>query len=242
MIKTYLNITILIVGLFATSCSGLGGKYDFGVRGNGKIVEAKRTISRFYRLIINCDADVVIEQNTSSPVITIECDKNLLKFLTTSVTKGDLEISLDEKVYHNKLKIYLNNADFNEITKNGKGNLTSLNDLKMRNIYVNTSGKGEVNLSVNTDSLILNDMGNTEVSFKGICNNFVVKTYSNEDINAKSLKTRNAIITLNSSGDCLLNSSNLMKFTINGSGDIINYTTPITLEPSINGSGEYIQR
>lgn len=241
--NTAIKYTILLIAsCLAISCSGVGGKNDFGVRGNGKIIETKRTISRFYRLIINCDADVVIEQNTSSPVVTIECDKNLLKYLTTSVTNGDLEISLDEKVYHNKMKIYINNADYNEITKNGNGSLTSVNDLKMRNVYLNASGSGEINISVNTDSLIVNDLGKNEIKLKGACNNFVVKSNSNEELNAKSLTSRNAIITLNSSGDCLLNTSNIVKFNINSSGDIYNFATPKSIEPTINGSGEYIQR
>lgn len=233
---------ILIASCLAISCSGVGGENGFGVRGNGKIIETKRTISRFYRLIINCDADVIIEQNTSSPVITIECDKNLLKYLTTSVTKGVLEISYDDDLSPNKMKIYVNNADFNEITKNGKGNLTSVNDLKMRNIYLKTSGKGEINLKVQTDSLVVNDLGKNEITLSGSCNNFVLKTNSNKELNAKALTSRNANIILNSSGDCLINTNNVVKFNINSRGDIINYTTPKTLDPTINGSGEYIQR
>lgn len=241
--KTILNYTIILITSFlAISCSSWQGYNDFGVQGNGKIVETKRTISRFYRLIINCDADVVIEQNTASPVITIESDKNLLKYLTTSVTNGDLVISLDEKVNYKKLKIFINNADYNEIVKNGNGNLTSVNDLKMRNVYVNASGKGEINLSVNTDSLVVNELGKNEIKFSGSCNAFVVKTNSTEELNAKYLTSRSANITINSSGDCLINTSNLVKFNINSSGDIYNYSTPKSIEPNIIGSGEYIQR
>lgn len=140
------------------------------------------------------------------------------------------------------MKIYINNADYNEITKNGNGSLTSVNDLKMRNVYLNASGSGEINISVNTDSLIVNDLGKNEIKLKGACNNFVVKSNSNEELNAKSLTSRNAIITLNSSGDCLLNTSNIVKFNINSSGDIYNFATPKSIEPTINGSGEYIQR
>ncbi len=143
-------------------------------KGSGNIVSETRDLRDFKAIEVGgvFHVEVVAQKDFS---VQVEADDNLLEHIKTEVHNGVLEISTSRKMKsHNGLKIKITAPDIERLEVSGVAKI-SVADLKNAGLRINTSGASKINLSGETDKLIV------EVS--GASN-----------IEAETLKTREAAV------------------------------------------------
>lgn len=132
------------------------------VRGSGNTVTETRDLRDFKAIEVSgvFHVEVVAQKDFS---VQVEADDNLLEHIKTEVHNGVLEISTSRRIKnHNGLKIKIAAPDVERLEVSGVAKV-SVADLKNAGLRVDTSGASKVNLSGETDKLIVEVSGASNI-------------------------------------------------------------------------------
>jgi len=205
----------------------------------GKTITVERQIDTNYsRLSIEGSFDIHIV-NDQAYDIKIICAENLLPYIKTKVSNGELIITeKSNNVYGiDKNEIYVNKSVLNRLRNDGSSNIEGLLK-KSEYLDIENNGSGNIQLRSNTDdhiSIDINGSGNTVL--QGVSEKIFVSINGSGNIEALSLYTESANINISGSGNVLVNTSETLNANISGSGNVLYLGDP-SLNVSITGSGE----
>ncbi len=221
---TTVKTMIAALGLCATLSSCNANFVIDGIRGNGSMSSAVRTLPPVHRMVVDGSIDVHLSCSPDSVQrIIVHADANLLDNITTENDNGTLHIS-SKKGYSTKLPIYVEACipGCSGIAIEGSADVQA-RDVKTSYMEVQIEGSGDVDLAGSATKLYVNIDGSG-------------------DIRAYTLDADSAEVHINGSGDCNVNVKSFLDVSINGSGDV-NYRGDVqNVKKSINGSGDLNRR
>ncbi len=188
------------------------------LKGSGKAGRENRQAHNFKRVINNSGADVHFNwgQRVSIEVIG---DQNLLSLIKTKVHQGVLSISASQS-YQTQLPL-----------------IVKLSAPDLRAFELNSAGDTKlIGLEGNVFELNLNGSG--DVIATGRMHQLLAKLIGSGNIDTKDLLTEKTEIQIFGSGDANIYARNYLKAEIIGSGDILYYGKPATINQNIIGSGD----
>ena len=154
--------------------------------------------------------------------LKIEAEDNLLPLLTSDVTDSTLKLSSSEPISPTKRITYTLGAAALE--------------------GVSISGSGDVvapNLACGTFEAELSGFGTFDVG--GACDGLDLSIAGDGEFDGEDLAVATASVSIDGSGNAIVNASDNLNVTINGSGDVEYLGDPAT-EIDINGSGAVHRR
>ena len=195
----------LIIGLIILSLAGLfflNSCEGCGRRGNGNVVTQNRTVSAFSKISIEGVFPVELSQDGNAEFVKVEADENLQDYITVENDGNELVVKLkDEASIHKskKMKVYINIKKLSELNFKSVGSLTTVNQLKLDTLELNSESVGKLNLDIEAAFLRANLSSVGASTLKGkvneVCiNNKSVGTLSAYDLKAGTLKIHNTAI------------------------------------------------
>lgn len=230
---------LLVIGLFwvtliTVSCNPC-------VTGTGNTQREDRLVPAFTALDLQCSAQVVIQAKeiADENKVVVEAQSNLLPLISTRVQGETLEIDMEGCVNSTQtITIYVYVDEMAEITLSGSGNIESTHRLVGNEMELNLDGSGNMNLTLQSNRILVNHMGSGNINLNGNANDIAIEHNGSGDIDALSLQSSDAQVNLNGSGTVSVFGNRNVKLALNGSGSIFYGGKPQSLNTTNNGSGE----
>lgn len=228
--------------MFAVSASAMSLDY---IKGSGNIVQEKREVSNFKKIVIKGSADVLINMGNQENAV-VETDDNIVKLIRVYV-EGDaliIDTKQNTSISTKFLKVHVNAKKIEGLFIKGSGDITGTNKISSDKLEIGISGSGDVKLTdLYTKNLKIEIMGSGDVELKSgqaVSNN--VSIMGSGDVKMKKLSTDQSYIEIMGSGDVEVNAAKELKAEIKGSGDVEYYGNPAKTDFRKNGSGDIIKK
>jgi hypothetical protein len=136
-------------------------------RGNGNVQTETRDLSGFKAVDVSgvFQVEIVAQKNFG---VQVEADENLLQYIETEVRDGVLEISTSKRIKSsNGLKVRISAPDIEDLQVSGVAKISVVN-LKNSLFRLETSGASKVNLSGETDKLVIDVSGASNIDAENL--------------------------------------------------------------------------
>jgi hypothetical protein len=217
--------------LFPVAC----GKKN--ISGNGKVVCQLRDVKGFKAISIKGAYDVYLKKDKLESV-QIETDENLLEIIRTELIDSILTISNTKTITRSKeLKLTISCPNLNSIDFSGASELTSDSNMVYKDLNINVSGFGRIEMDLQSESLSANVSGGAELEFSGKSDELNVSITGAGNIEAQSLVAQICKIDISGFGKAKLNVSQKLEVNISGAGKVEYFGNP-EVKQSVTGAGK----
>jgi hypothetical protein len=228
-----LLVIAVSITVFAFSSCINGLTYE---KGNGKITKQDRNVSTFNSIEISGAYSVFVKQDSVQSV-SVEADENLQSLIRTKVENNKLIIENEKNIHGSKdLKIYISVADLNDISISGDVELSSDGKIKTKEMNVDISGVGKLNMIVELQSLSIGCSGSGKLNISGTADNVNADLSGASDINAFDLAAKYFKLSSSGAGKANINVSDKLDIDISGASTV-NYKGNPSISQDISGVG-----
>lgn len=215
------SCAILFTGceFVVSDTEGGSGWFDGpSVSGSGVIKSETRVVSDFTRIQVSGSPDVTVEVGGAASV-TLTGDDNLLPYVTTDVSEGELRIGMKPGRYsfHRGLKLRVCTPSLEAITVNGSSDI-GIRGLSGARFSAAINGSGDIRASGRVDSVDVHVSGSGDCDLEG-------------------LEARDGTISIHGSGDAKVFATARLDVSVSGSGDV-RYKGDPKVTKQIHGSGD----
>ena len=223
--RTLVRITILIsiylALLFTTTSCNLNGVV--GIKGNGKVVSEKRTISSDFNVInVQQGINLYVTQGNQTD-INVEADENIMDLLITEVKNNELNIYFEKNVNYAKARnVYLTTSDISKISASSGASVKSENTIQATSLDLESSSGSSIKIRTNAHEIKSESSSGSTITIFGKSEMFSANASSGSSINANELKTVDAMVKVSS-----------------GANINVNVTHKLTAKASSGGAIEY---
>jgi hypothetical protein len=187
-----------------------------GIKGDGVIKTENRSISGFSKIVVA--GDYQIEWFSGKPALNISADQNLLPLIKTVVSGDTLQIDSKADLAPAKsIVIILSGASLAVVQLGG--------DIRFKAHQI--SG----------DDLKLESAGKSNISVDGSVAKLEANLTGASRLNAKSLRTQTATLSLLGASDADITVTGVLKVSITGAGSLTYSGNPTSVKKNITGVG-----
>lgn len=157
---------VLIIAILCSSLLAISGPAK-RIKGSGNVIKETRQLDSFHAIDVGGAFEIELIKSNDEKII-IETDDNIMPYIKTSVSGGELDIDNTEDINNPtelKLTIYYKNLDELEIS--GAASLYSSDVLKASNFEMDCSGASEITLKLDIGSLEGDFSGASKLELEG---------------------------------------------------------------------------
>ncbi len=186
--KTLKTTLLLAIIALTTSCS-----WDFGEKGNGNVVQEKRLSGiDFDKISSSAGTDVYITQGNINEII-VETDENLLAYLQTDISNGELRISTSQKMGRaTTRKVYVTFKEIKALSASSGSEVVGKSIVKSEDLSLSTSSGADISVEILSRNLTAKASSGSEIKIRGKASNFIGKASSGSEISAEKLEVISA--------------------------------------------------
>jgi len=215
------------------------------VRGNGNITTSNRNEGNFKSVRAGGSFDVYFSQGDQTE-IRIEADENLMKYITTTVENGVLQIKTRRGVNirpSQDMKVYVKSPQFAEVSLAGSGNMIAETKIvSTEKIKMSIAGSGDIKIAeVDAPKVEVHIAGSGKAQIGGNTKDVEIHVAGSGDVEMRELKAENAEINIAGSGNVWIYASMKLDVRVAGGGDIHYYGNPADIKSHMAGSGNLIK-
>jgi hypothetical protein len=238
--KTLVRITILIsiylALLFTTTSCFFEGV--IGIKGNRNVVSEDRSIRSDFE-IINVRQGINLYITQGKPTsINVEADENILDLLVTEVKNNELNIYFEKNVNQAKARnVYLTTENISKISASSGASAKSENTIQTKTLELDSSSGSSMKIYVNANEIISESSSGSTIAIFGKSQMFSANSSSGSSINAKELKTINAITKASSGANIDVNVTAKLTAKASSGADIDYEGSPETVDKNTSSGG-----
>jgi len=240
--KIFLTSLILTI-TFAVNAQDWWGNSE-KIKGNGKVVSAKRTTSDYDGITAGGSFDVILIKGKEGE-ISIEGEENIIPFIETEVSGNKLKINYKKNTNIRTTKrvtVTVTFSDIRSISLGGSGNISSEDLIKSNDFNVSLGGSGNITLKVASDSVRASIGGSGNINLSGNTNELNCTIAGSGGIKAYELKTDEVRANVAGSGSIKTTVKTKIKANLVGSGNIYYRGNPKYVDSKSVGSGSVVDR
>ena len=233
--KSLLYSATFVFSLFLTSGCIQNGQ--FGIRGEGPVVERKVNLDNIKGLSLGGSARVFLTQGSGQEV-RIAGQENIIDNLNLEVRSEIWHIDNKRPVWHSEsLKIYITLETLRLIKVSGSGDVECVNHFPgQKDLEIRISGSGKIGLDIDARDIDGNISGSGDLMLIGTADLLDINISGSGNVKAYDMKTRKADVRISGSGGMQLSVEDRLDANVSGSGSIIYDGNP-KVNSSTSGSG-----
>jgi len=208
-----MNRITIILFIAATVIAGCSRP---GIKGDGEIKTEDRSISDYSKIVVS--GGYKITWSIGKPALNISADQNLLPLIKTVVSGNTLQIDSTEQLAPTEsIKIILSSASLANVRLKG-GNSFRATKISGHDLKIESTGASSIHV-------------------EGSVTNLKADLTGASRLDAKSLHTQNATLSLLGASDAAVNVSDALKVSVTGAGSLIYSGDPKSVEQNVAGAG-----
>jgi hypothetical protein len=206
------RITIVFIAAVAV----VAGCSHPGIRGDGEIKTEERSISDYSKVVIKGGYE--IKWSSGKPSLKLSADENLLPLISTVVSGHTLQIDSKEALAPTKsITIILCSASLADMQLSG-GKSFKASQISGHDLKIESSGAWDISVDGSISKLEANLAGASK-------------------LNAKSLQTQTATLSLLGASDAHVTVTDALKVSVIGACSVIYSGNPKSVETNVIGAG-----
>lgn len=206
--------------------------------GNGTITEETRNVGAFFKLDIEGNYDIVLQEG-SNPLVTIQTDENLHQYIETSLDGQTLKVRNIENVEPTEgTKLIITYQRIEQIKLGGAAKLSNRGILNTDELNLRVEGAGVVNLNLQAQELELRLAGAGSISLRGSVGTQQLVLSGAGNLAAYELQSKACEIELSGVGSAQVNVTDNLVARLSGVG-VIRFTgDPRNIQREVTGLGD----
>ncbi|MFC2126232.1 head GIN domain-containing protein [Bacteroidota bacterium] len=206
-------------------------------KGNGYIITQKFNIDSFHRVSIGGNFEVLLVKS-KTPLVEIETDENLMRYIHVESNKGTLRISQSKNLFsRNKLKAIVHYSELERIMVSGAALVENRGILKSEEIELKLEGAGVVKLNVECNTMDVDLSGAGKVGLSGKTQNQRLKLSGAGGLDAYGLESEVCDIKVSGIGSAEVFVTHELTARLEGLGGIKYIGDPKIINSEISGIG-----
>lgn len=206
--------------------------------GNGNITEETRNVGAFFKLDIEGNYDIVLQEG-ANPLVTIQTDENLHQYIETSIDGQSLKIRNIENVAPTEgTRLIVTYQKIEQIKLAGAAKLSNRGTLNADELRLRVEGAGVVDLSLEAQELELKLPGAGSISLRGSVGTQQLTLSGAGNLSAYELLSKACEIELSGVGSAQVNVSENLKARVSGVGVIRFKGDPRNIQREVTGLGD----
>lgn len=207
---------------------------------DGPIISEEINMASFRGIDFRIAGEVYLRQGDVQEVI-VEAPRELIDEMEFEVQNGIWQIETDRCMRYNgrDLRIFITIPDLDYVKLSGSGDIISENTFVIRDLELNLSGSGLIDLGIEADDVAALISGSGDVVLEGTADDLNFTISGSGDIMAFNLFANTADVLISGSGDAEVNVGTTLDVRISGSGDVFYRGNP-DVDTIITGSGRVI--
>jgi predicted small secreted protein len=248
--KMNLTAAVMVAALLVAGCEI--------VNGSGDIERRNRAVSAFTRVEIDISADVTVRQG-NQPMVSIETDNNLFRYVRTYVRSGTLYISQKEDIHIHptRLVIEVSTPSFTGLALDGSADVLVADDFEPASMQVAIDGSGyvewgvplhtpELNIAIDgagtfdgtvvCDRVLTDIDGSGDVFLRGSAGYHAISVDGSAYVQALEMETEATDVEVDGTANCYVSATQTLDVWIDGVADVT-YRGEPRVTRDIDGSG-----
>lgn len=218
-LTTYLGFLVL---LFVLACSKENTNTQLDL-----------SVQNIEELVLNSYFEVILIQGSENKIMA-EGQAKYLKKIDIQAQNGSVEIEIKAKgawmhPKQNNIKLYVTVSNLKLIRANETCKITCQNTIKSTElglVFASKLNEADLDLNVETFYYWNNFPCGGKLNLSGTCGFLKIWNFALTQVDASQLQTTMALIENSSKGDCSINVSEHLDYSIKGSGNIYCYGSP----------------
>ena len=208
------------------------------IRGNGEVKEESRNAAPFKDISTSGAYKVIIQQG-SGHSIRIAAEENLLPYIQTEISGGELQI-YTRKGYNiqptKDITVYVTMEKVGILSASGASGFISKGTLNSDLLELRFSGAADAKLDINARKLKVGVSGASKIKLSGTSNSAEYGVSGAADIRALDLATDDAQVDISGTGKAEVFVQKKLDVGISGMGNV-HYKGDPSVTKSISGAG-----
>lgn len=228
----YLWLLVIALAFLVAGCAG----GPFGLRGSGQMTSETRDVSGFTEVLLEGSGFVSIEV-TGTESLKIEAEDNLMSRLTSEVEGGRLVLGHRGAISPTREVVYtVTVASLDGVAISGSGDIET-QDITASDFTAEITGSGRVLLTgLELGMLEASIRGSGDIEASGVADDLELRIPGSGSFRGADLETSSATVSIEGSGEALVNVSESLDATVTGSGKVEYLGSP-RVTSTITGSG-----
>ncbi len=223
---------VIFLSMFLYSCATT-------IVGVGPVEPETRSVEPFDEVVMNSFMNVSFRQIKSGEVdkVVVTAQENLLPYVKTRVEDESLIIEIEGSVESEKeIAVEIYGRNLTSIVNSGSGDFKSDGKLELNKLFLTSNGSGDIDIRLQCQNIEAELEGSGSISLHGAADYLEFTLSGSGDLLAEELRTFEAELTLDGSGDARVFAKQNLEVEINGSGDVF-YKGRAEVSKSISGTG-----
>ncbi len=232
----------LVCALSAAAMSFASGTQENGYRdyglviGSGRTSTEDRSVPSFTGIDLQGSGTVLLAMG-STRSISVSADDNLLELVRTDVVGDTLKLGFQQGARVRTvapLVFRITAPDIQELAISGSGDIRGQSVIRADRLSLSIGGSGSIQAAVAVEELSVSIRGSGSLDIKGSADTQEVRINGSGSYDGRDLRSANATIRVNGSGDSMVSVSRELDVNIAGSGNVTFSGNPKT---TIRASG-----
>jgi len=209
-------------------------------RGKGEAVEQELQVPHFHGIVVEGVVNVTLSRGDVQLVVA-EGQPNLIALFTSDVEHGIWHIATSGCYTSDRpLAIHITTPGIDLVVVEGSGTVKSHDSFDLDRFTTTVKGSGTVDIGVEADVVEAKVQGSGDIRLKGRCNEIHAHVQGSGDMDSGALQAviGNAVVA--GSGDIVVNTSEELSATVQGSGNVKYKGHPPRVKKIIQGSGDVV--
>jgi len=226
--------SMVMVLLFSSCYIGNG---QFGIRGEGPIVERKVDLNTIKGISLPGSAKVFLTQGSNQEV-KIVGQENIIDNLNLEVHGEIWQIDNKRSVWQSEpVKIYITLETLRLLKISGSSDVEFENHFaNQKEVEIRISGSGKIDLDMDARDINASISGSGDLFMKGSADNLDFSISGSGNVSAFDLVSRKADVRISGSGGMELSVEDRLSAHVSGSGSVVYKGNP-RVYTSVSGSG-----
>lgn len=233
------SVAFWISLLVSSSCMQNG---QFGLRGEGPIVERKVNLDPIKGVSLPGSAKVYLTQGSGQEV-RITGQENIIDNLNLKVRGEIWQIDNKRPVWHSEpVKIHITLEDLRLLKISGSGVIEFVNHFSnQKDLEIRISGSGKMDLDLDARDINANISGSGDLFMQGTADHLDFSISGSGSVKAYDLTAQKANVRISGSGGMEITVDDRLDAHVSGSGNVFYKGNP-RVDSSISGSGSVRSR
>lgn len=210
------------------------------IEGSGNVITKTVTTQAYDIINVRGAMEVYLEKGKEG-TIQVTAEDNVQEHILVESDGTTLTISMKNNTSlrnTQKIKIKVPFEDLSELSMIGSGEIEGKDLIKSDLLKLRLKGSGEIELNVETNSIVAELNGSGEIELSGTAKNVNANSTGSGEFKGKKLITDQAEIYISGSGSSYIFVNNSLTGKIRGSGEVYFGGNPSTNDVKVFGSGK----
>lgn len=234
---------LITLGMALSMVAVVNAQWGRRIKGNGDVVSIERSVGNYDAVALAGWFDVELVEGNEGE-LTLKGESNLLEYVKTEVKDGKLVIKTEKGInlrpsnWNGGIHVTVPVEQINSVSLSGSGDIVGRTTLKTDAFKARMSGSGDIELTVDAQSVETVLSGSGDISIEGKTTDLNVQVSGSGDVKAYGLEAEFVTATVSGSADIKVTANQSIDARVSGSGDISYRGNPKKIKSKSSGSGD----